>query len=50
MDTCETIGETEVLDMVRFNEAIDQALAESVVRYTADLDEVQGDVHCDPGP
>ncbi|HUF70728.1 MAG TPA: sensor histidine kinase [Longimicrobiales bacterium] len=39
MDTCETIGETEVLDMVRFNEAIDQALAESVVRYTADLDE-----------
>ena len=39
MDTCETIGETEVLDMVRFNEAIDQALAESVVRYTTDLDE-----------
>lgn len=39
MDTCETLGETEVLDMVRFNEAIDQALAESVVRYTADLDE-----------
>jgi hypothetical protein len=50
MDTCQTIGETEVLDMVRFNEAIDQALAECVVRYTADLDEVQGDVHCDPGP
>ena len=39
MSTCETLGETDVRDMVRFNEAIDQALAESVVRYTADLDE-----------
>jgi signal transduction histidine kinase len=39
MDTCETLGETDVRDMVRFNEAIDQALAESVVRYTADLEE-----------
>ncbi len=39
MDTRETLGDADVADMVRFNEAIDQALAESVVRYTADLDE-----------
>ena len=29
---------TEVEDLTRFNEAIDQALAESIVRYTQDLD------------
>jgi signal transduction histidine kinase len=38
----ETRGELsneEVLELTRFNEAIDQALAESVARYTADLDQ-----------
>lgn len=39
MDERDTLDDTDVLDMVRFNEAIDQALAESVVRYTADLEE-----------
>lgn len=39
LDTRETLIETDIGDMMRFNEAIDQALAESVVRYTADLDE-----------
>ena len=39
MDARGTLEEEDVADMVRFNEAIDQALAESVVRYTADLDE-----------
>lgn len=28
----------DIVDLTRFNEAIDQALAESVTRYTADLD------------
>jgi signal transduction histidine kinase len=31
-------GETEFEEMVRFNEAIDQAIAESLARYTQDLD------------
>jgi signal transduction histidine kinase len=39
MATCETLGEADLRDMTRFNEAVDQALAESVVRYTADLEE-----------
>ena len=39
MDASGTLGEADVNDMVRFNEAIDQALAESVVRYTSDLEE-----------
>ena len=30
---------SEVADLTRFNEAIDQSLAESVVRYTAELEE-----------
>jgi signal transduction histidine kinase len=30
-------GETDMEDMVRFNEAIDQAIAESIVRFTADV-------------
>jgi signal transduction histidine kinase len=33
------LQDTDIEDMTRFNEAIDQALAESVARYTADLDE-----------
>jgi signal transduction histidine kinase len=32
------ISSTDMRDLVRFNEAIDQALAESISRYTADLD------------
>lgn len=39
MEGCETLVATDVKDMMRFNEAIDQALAESVARYTADLEE-----------
>lgn len=39
MDTRGSLRQDDVVDMMRFNEAIDQALAESVVRYTADLDE-----------
>ncbi|MEX2610036.1 MAG: sensor histidine kinase [Gemmatimonadota bacterium] len=35
----ETLEDTDIEDMTRFNEAIDQALAESVARYTADLNE-----------
>jgi signal transduction histidine kinase len=31
-------GEPELEDMVRFNEAIDQAIAESLARYTRDID------------
>ena len=31
-------GEAELEDMVRFNEAIDQAIAESLARYTQDID------------
>lgn len=38
-DSCGTLTASDVTDMTRFNEAIDQALAESVVRYTEDLDE-----------
>ena len=34
-----TLAETDIEDMTRFNEAIDQALAESVARYTFDLDQ-----------
>lgn len=32
------LGEEDVGDLTRFNEAVDQALAESVSRFTADLD------------
>lgn len=32
------LGGTDIEDLIRFNEAIDQALAESVVRYTRELD------------
>lgn len=32
------ISETELLDLIRFNEAIDQALAESVLSFTKNLD------------
>jgi len=32
------IGESDIDDLTRFNEAIDQSLAESVSRYTQDLD------------
>jgi signal transduction histidine kinase len=32
------LGSAEIEDLTRFNEAIDQALAESVQRYTEDLD------------
>jgi signal transduction histidine kinase len=34
----EGISSTDLRDLVRFNEAIDQALAESINRYTEDLD------------
>jgi signal transduction histidine kinase len=30
-------GESDLADMIRFNEAIDQAIAESIVRFTSDL-------------
>jgi signal transduction histidine kinase len=33
-----TLSGTDLDDLVRFNEAIDQALAESITRYTEDLD------------
>ena len=33
------LGPTDVEDLTRFNEAIDQSLAESVIRYTQDLDQ-----------
>jgi signal transduction histidine kinase len=39
MDARVTLEETDIVDLTRFSEAIDQALAESVARYTADLDE-----------
>jgi signal transduction histidine kinase len=39
MQTGDTLADTDIADMTRFNEAIDQALAESVARYTADLTE-----------
>jgi signal transduction histidine kinase len=39
MDAHEAPVAADLTDMTRFNEAIDQALAESVARYTADLDE-----------
>jgi signal transduction histidine kinase len=39
MDARVTLAETDIIDLTRFSEAIDQALAESVARYTADLDE-----------
>ena len=32
------LGPTDISDLTRFNEAIDQALAESVTRYSKDLD------------
>ncbi len=37
--SCTEITPTDLQDLTRFNEAIDQALAESVVRFTQDLDE-----------
>jgi signal transduction histidine kinase len=33
------LGTSDVEDLTRFNEAIDQSLAESITRYTQDLDE-----------
>ncbi len=39
MDAHGALGPTDIQDMRRFDEAIDQALAESVVRYAEDLDE-----------
>jgi len=39
LETCDTLAASDVVDMRRFNEAIDQALAESIARYTTDLDE-----------
>jgi len=36
--TCGTLSGTDLEDLMRFNEAIDQALAESTTRYTEDLD------------
>jgi signal transduction histidine kinase len=39
MGTRTVIQESDVDDLTRFNEAIDQALTESVTRYTTDLDE-----------
>ncbi|HUF50772.1 MAG TPA: sensor histidine kinase [Longimicrobiales bacterium] len=39
IDTCGTLNEQDLVDLTRFNEAIDQALGESVARYTMDLDE-----------
>ena len=33
------LGAPDIEDLIRFNEAIDQALAESVVRYTQNLDQ-----------
>lgn len=39
MAECKELVDTDLEDMTRFNEAIDQALAESVARYTSDLDE-----------
>jgi signal transduction histidine kinase len=32
-------GPSDLEDMIRFNEAIDQAIAESITRYTADIDQ-----------
>jgi signal transduction histidine kinase len=34
-------GEAELEEMVRFNEAIDQAIAESLARYTQDIDQTK---------
>ncbi|MEX1184096.1 MAG: sensor histidine kinase [Gemmatimonadota bacterium] len=39
MDACDTLAEADIVDLTRFNEAIDQALAEGVSRYTMDLDQ-----------
>lgn len=36
-DAKKTAGPEDLEDMTRFNEAVDQALAESIVRYTTDL-------------
>ena len=35
------LGPSELTDIVRFNEAIDQAVAESLVRYTSEIDETR---------
>ena len=35
---CTTLTRAEIQDLMRFNEAIDQALAESVSRYTQDIE------------
>lgn len=37
-DEAGAIGERDMVDVIRFNEAIDQALAESTARFTAELD------------
>jgi signal transduction histidine kinase len=34
-------GPSDLEDMTRFNEAIDQAIAESIVRYTGDIDQAK---------
>lgn len=36
--SCGTLSGIDLDDLVRFNEAIDQAIAESIARYTEDLD------------
>jgi signal transduction histidine kinase len=36
-ETQHDVGSAELRDMTRFNEAIDQAIAESIVRYTQDV-------------
>lgn len=36
--SCETLSATDFDDLLRFNETIDQALAESITRYTQDID------------
>ncbi|MDQ2666556.1 MAG: sensor histidine kinase [Gemmatimonadota bacterium] len=35
---CGSLAEEDLKDLMRFNEAIDQAMAESITRYTEDLD------------
>jgi signal transduction histidine kinase len=36
--SCGSLGPDDMADLMRFNEAIDQSLAESVTRYSGDLD------------
>ena len=35
------VGSLDIEDMTRFNEAIDQSIAESIVRYTGDIDQAK---------